>query len=182
MLAPNPLATVVWPVAGDVPDLLSIVLDQATTIAAQNALVQAYQDVLSAAQAPVPGTPASSNGAVVTASASLPVTGTVGTIVVGAVVTGTTNPVAPTVLGQVSGVVGGDGTYLLSAPVTLASVTLLTFTPPGSPSTWPVPRDAPTLNLLTQQQTAVLRTQNALLQHYQDVLNTSETPAPPTGP
>jgi hypothetical protein len=29
---------------------------------------------------------------------------------------------------------------------------------------------------LTQNQTAVIRTQNALLQHYQDVLNTSQTP------
>lgn len=178
MLAPNPTATVTWPVDGDVPDLLAIVLDQATTIAAQNALIQSYQDILSLAQAPTPGTPASGNGAIVTASSSLPVTGTVGTIAVGAVVTGTTNPIAPTVVGQISGVAGGDGTYLLNAPVTLAAVTLLTFTPPGAPSAWPLPRDAPTLNLIVQTQTSVLRVQTALLHHYQDVLNISETPAP----
>lgn len=182
MLAPNPAVTATWPIDGDAPDLLVIVADQATTIAAQNALIQAYQDVLSAAQAPAPGVPASANGAIVTASTSLPVTGTVGVIAVGAVVTGTTNPVAPTVVGQISGVAGGDGTYLLSAPVTLTAVTLLTFTPPGAPSTWPPPRDATTLNLIVQEQTAVLRVQTALLQHYQDLLNISETPASPTGP
>lgn len=183
MLAPNPLAaTVTWPIPGDVPSLLVIVGDQAETIAAQEALLHGYQGVLNAAQASVPGIPATSNAGAVTASASVPVTGTVGTIQVGAAVVGAGIVAGTTVLGQISGVVGGDGTYLLSAAATLLAGTALTFTPPGTPSTWPVPQDAVTLNLLAQQQTAVIRTQTALLQHYQDVLNTSETPAPPAGP
>jgi len=35
---------------------------------------------------------------------------------------------------------------------------------------------------VVQAQTAVMRNQTALLQQYQDLLNVSQTPAPPTGP
>lgn len=185
MLAPNPVAGVTWPVAGDVPDLLNIVTDQAQTVAANEALLHAYQTNLNTAQNPLPGPAATANGSPVTASTSIVVTGTTGTIVQGATVTGTPNPAPPIVLGQVSGTPPGtDGTYLLSAPVTFAGVTALTFTPPAAPfpGTWPVPRDVTTLNLIVQEQTAVIRTQTALIQHYQDLLNTSAVPAPPTGP
>ena len=44
------------------------------------------------------------------------------------------------------------------------------------------PTDADTLNAIVQAQTAVIRNQTALLQQYQDLLNVSQTPAPPTGP
>lgn len=183
MLAPSPFVTTpVWPIPGDVPDLLAIVGDQAETIAAQAVLIDAYQGNLNAVQNPPPAAPATGNGAVVTNTTSLPVTGVVGTIVTGAAVGNTGNAVAPTVLGLITGTAGSNGTYLLSAPVTLASVTALTFTAPAGTSTWPIPRDADTLNAIVQAQTAILRTQGALLQHYQDVLNTSEVPVPPTGP
>jgi hypothetical protein len=66
--------------------------------------------------------------------------------------------------------------------VTTLTNVALSITPGSSVSTWPTPQDAPTLSLISQQQTAVLRTQNALLQQYQDLLNTSQTAPPPTGP
>lgn len=178
MLAPNPtIAAPVWPIAGDVPDLLAIVIGQAGTIASQEALLHAYQGNLTPAATPATGT-----GAIVTASTSLAVSAVTGTIVTGAVVTGSVIAGTVTVLGQISGTTGGAGTYLMSAPVTLAAAAVLTFTPPAGSSSWPVPRDAYTLNLIVQIQTAVLRTQSALLQHYQDLLNTSQVAAPPTGP
>jgi len=69
----------------------------------------------------------------------------------------------------------------LSAATTLTGVAL-TFTPGGGAMPWPTPTDSNTLNTIQQQQTAILRSQTALLQQYQDLLNTSLTPAPPTGP
>lgn len=185
MFSPNPLAATTWPIAGDAPDLLQIVTDQAETIAANEALLHAYQTNLSTAQNPLPGPAATSNGAVTGGpSTSITVSGTIGTIVTGAAVTGTTNVTAPIVLGQIGGAPGSDGTYLLNAPVTIAVVAALTFTPPPPPfpGTWPLAQDVTTLDLLVQQQTAVIRTQTALIQHYQDVLNTSQVPAPSTGP
>lgn len=128
---------------------------------------------------------ASSNGAITTgATTSLVVTGTIGKIVSGATVNGTGNPTPPTVLGQISGATGGDGTYLLSSPVTLAVVSALSFVspPPSEFSSWPAPQDAPTLDQIVQEQTAIIRTQTALIQHYQDLLNTSGVVAPPSGP
>lgn len=185
MLAPTPATTTSWPIAGDAPDLLQIVTDQAETIASNEALLRAYQTNLNTAQNPPAGTPATANGVITTgATTSIAVSGTIGTIVIGATITGTTNATAPTVLGQISGTTGSDGTYLISAPVTFAVVTGLTFTPPPAPfpGTWPVPRDVTTLNLLVQEQTALIRTQTAMIQHYQDVLNTSQVAAPATGP
>lgn len=184
MLAPSPVPTATWPIAGDAPDLLAIVTDQAETIASNEVLLHAYQGNLNLAQNPPAGPAATANGAVVTASTSITVSGTIGTIVTGATVTGTPNTTPPVVLGQISGTVGGGGTYLLNAPVTLAAVAALTFTPPppAFPGSWPTPQDAVTLNTLAQYQTSVIRTQTALIQHYQNVLTTSEVPAPPTGP
>lgn len=185
MLAPNPLTTTSWPIAGDAASLLQIVTDQAETVASNEALIHAYQGNLNAAQNPVAGTPATANGAVTSgATTTIVVSGTIGTIVAGAAIAGTGLATPPIVIGQVSGATGSDGTYLISAAVTFAVVTGLTFTPPppAFPGTWPVPQDVTTLNLLVQEQTAVIRTQTALIQHYQDVLNTSQVAAPATGP
>lgn len=174
--------TTAWPIAGDAPSLETIVADQAKTISAQEALLHAYQGNLNAAQSPPAGTAATGNGTTTGSSTSVVVTTVTGTIVANAAVTGVGIPTGTTVLGQISGTTGGAGTYLLSTPVNLATAVMLTFTPTGGVSTWPLPGDAPTLQLIVQQQTAILRTQSALLQHYQDLLNTSQTPAPPTGP
>lgn len=182
MLAPNPTAIVSWPIAGDVPDLLAIVTDQAATIRDQEALIHAYQGTLNAAQHPAPGTPATANGAIVTATTSLPVTGTIGSIVIGATVGGTPNATPPVVLGQISGTPHQDGTYLLDSAVTLPAVAALTFTPPPPPSPWPPQQDAATLGILVATQTGIIRSQTGLLQHYQDLLNQSSTPPPPSGP
>jgi hypothetical protein len=78
---------------------------------------------------------------------------------------------------QQSGTIGGAGVYTTSQATTAANAAL-TFTPGGGPSTWPTPQDALTLTLIVQQMTALLRTQTAMIQHYQDILNTSQTPSP----
>jgi len=185
MLAPTPRSTATWPIAGDAPDLRTIIDDQAETITAQAALIDAYQSVLNTAQAaPAPLPTATGNG---TASASpngttLTVSGVAGgTIVINAVVAGAGIPTGTTIIAQQSGSPGTNGVYTTSVATT-ASSAALTFTPPPPVSPWPTPTDAPTLNTIQQQQTAILRTQTALLQQYQDLLNSSQTPAPPTGP
>jgi hypothetical protein len=108
---------------------------------------------------------------------SLVVTAVAGTIALGNFVAGAGVPGNTIILAQVSGTAGGAGTYTTSQPTT-ASAAPLAFSAPAPPpvSPWPVPRDAPTLMLVSQNQTAVLRTQNALMQHYQDLLNSSQTP------
>jgi hypothetical protein len=113
----------------------------------------------------------------------LTVSGLTGSIAIGAKVAGAGVPPGTTIISQSSGTTGGAGNYITSQPTTAAAAPLA-FTPvPAAPSSpWPVPQDAVTLNLLSQQQTAVLRVQNALLQHYQDVLTTSQVAAPPSGP
>jgi hypothetical protein len=110
-------------------------------------------------------------------SNSLAVTAVNGSIVTNATVSGFGVPTGTLILNQMSGTAGGAGTYTTSQPTT-AATSPLAFAPPSAEevSPWPVPRDAPTLNTLSQNQTAVIRTQSALLQHYQDVLNTSQTP------
>jgi hypothetical protein len=176
-----PLAPIVspragWPDANDVTDLLAIVEAQAGTVADQAALIDRYQGALAAAQA-APATSAIGTASG-TPATTLTVTTVTGKILVGDTVTGTGIPAAPpatTVTWQQSGTLGGAGVYTLSQPTT-ASSNALTFSPGGAATTWPVPQDAVTLNTLTQLQTAMLRTQNALIQHYQDLLNTSQTP------
>jgi hypothetical protein len=175
---PAPQATSNWPDANDAPDLLAIVEDQAETIAGQAVLIDRYQGILNAAQVSTPVTVAIGTGtASGTPATTLAVSGVTNTIVVGAVVTGAGVPTSPptTIVSQQTGTTGGAGNYTTSAATT-ASAAVLTFTPPAPAPTWPVPQDAPTLTLLAQEQTAVLRTQSALIQHYQDVLNTSQTP------
>jgi hypothetical protein len=177
MLAPSPQAT--WPITGDVADLLTIVQDQAETITAQEALLHAYQSNLNAAQAPAPTTATGSSNATTT----LTLSNVVGAVLLGSTITGTGVPTSPpvTIVAQLTGNPGAAGTYTTSVVTTLTSVAL-SFSPGGGASAWPVPQDAITLMLIVQQQTAVLRVQTALLQHYQDLLTTSQTPPPPTGP
>jgi hypothetical protein len=109
---------------------------------------------------------------------SLAVTNVNGSIVIGATVSGAGVPAGVTVVNQMSGTAGAAGTYTTSAATTATAAPLAFAPPPPSNATmaWPTPRDAPTLTLVMQNQTAVIRTQTALIQHYQDVLNSSQTP------
>lgn len=172
-----------WPIVPDAPDLRAIVEDQADTIQAQEALLHAYQTNLNSAQNPPSPTAVTGQGTTTGLSSTVAITAATGAIPNGSTVAGTgvpTNPV-PTVLGFISGA-SPNGNYLLSAAVNLATATTLTFTPPPPASTWPSANDSDTLLSIQQIQTAVLRVQSALLQHYVDLLNTSAVPQPPTGP
>jgi hypothetical protein len=175
MLQPAPLAQ--WPITGDAPDLLAIVQAQMATVADQEALLHAYQQNLNTAQAPAATTATGTS----TGTTALTLASVVGAVLLGATIGGAGVPAATTITAQQSGTAGGAGVYTTSAVTTLAGVAL-TLTPSGAASTWPIPQDVATLMLLVQQQTAVIRVQTALLQHYQDVLTTSQTPIPPTGP
>jgi hypothetical protein len=255
----SPFSTATWPIAGDAPDLRTIVEDQAKTITDKAALIDAYQGWLNIQQSPGPVITAIGNsvastsltisantGAVVIGSAvtvagmgfspalqivaqsSGPVGGagvyltnqptslvnaaltlvapgigptptgngtssgtpattltvsavTGGSIVIGAVVAGSGVPAGCTIVAQTGGTAGGNGVYTTSVATT-ASSAALTFTPPPLTSAWPTPNDAPTLNTIMQDQTAILRNQTALIQQYQQLLNDSQTPPPPTGP
>jgi hypothetical protein len=177
MLQVSPLATPVWPIAGDVPALRTIVQDQAETVASQEVLLHAYQANLNTAQA----TAATTATGTSTGTTALTLANVSGAVLLGATIAGTGVPTGISITAQQSGTAGGAGVYTTSAVTTLTNVAL-TITPGGGPVSWPTPQDAPTLTLISQQQTAVLRTQNALLQQYQDLLNTSQTAAPPTGP
>ena len=177
MLQPMPTATPVWPIPADAAELEIIVADQAETIAAQAALLDSYQAVLNAAQNPPPG-PAATGTATSTGTTSLTVSAVTGTIATGATITGTGLPTGTTtILGQISGTVGGAGVYLTSQATTLTSAAL-TFTPPPPASTWPTPGDAPTLQSIQIAQSGIIRLQTSLSQQYLDLLNISETPAP----
>jgi hypothetical protein len=98
-----------------------------------------------------------------------------GAIIAGSSIAGLGVPAGVTIVNQVSGTPGGNGTYTTSAATTAAAAPLA-FTQPLTTSPWPTPRDAPTLMLIMQNQSAVTRTQAALISHYQDVLNSSQTP------
>jgi hypothetical protein len=134
-----------------------------------------------AAAAPLAFTPPSSaavaTGTGTATGTALAVTNVGGSIAIGSTVSGPNVPAATTIVNQMSGTPGGAGTYTTSVATT-ATAAALAFTPvatePASP--WPVPRDAPTLMLVLQNQTALIRTQAASIQHYQDVLNSSQTP------
>ena len=186
MLAPTLSATAVWPIAGDAPDLLAIVQAQAKVIADNAVLVDAYQTVLNNAQALPPPLPAATANGTAAASPNqtqLTVSAVVGTITVNARVIGTGIPTGTTIVSQMSGTTGGAGTYITSVATT-ASSAALTFVPAPLPMNWPPvgAQDVDDLNAIMQQETAVIRTQTALLQQYQDLLNGSQTPPPPTGP
>jgi hypothetical protein len=172
MLQPSPLATVLWPSAGESDELLRSVTAQAATVHQLFWLMADYQNVLDAAQEPPPAT-----GTGTGTGTNLALTGTVGGIAIGAVVTGTGVPASPptTITGQQSGPPGGDGTYTTSVATTAAAA-MLTFTPGGGASEWPTPRDVDTLNAILTAQTAIIRNATALVQQYQDLLNASQTP------
>ena len=180
---PSSLAT--WPIAGDASDLKTIVNDQAATIAAQMVLAEAYQAWLNTSQAPPTPLPAAIGTGTANAAPNqtqLNVTVSYNSIVIGATLTdGATIPAGTVIVSQQSGTPGGTGTYVTNNPTT-ASGTLITFTPPPPVSPWPTPVDAPTLMIIQQDQTAMIRTLSALLQQYQILLNDSQTPPPATGP
>jgi hypothetical protein len=160
-----------WPSAGEADELLRSVTAQAATINQQFWLLADYQNVLDAAQEPPPA-----HGTGTGSGTNLVITGSSGVITVGSAVTGVNVPAGCTVVGQQSGPPGGDGTYTTSVATT-AAATVLTFTPGGGPSAWPVPRDVVTLNAVLAAQTAIIRNQTALVQQYQELLNASQTPA-----
>ena len=142
--------------------------------------------MLDAAQAPpaLLPTPTGNGTASGTPATTLTVSAvTGGSIVLNAVVAGSGIPTGTTIVSQTSGTIGGNGVYVTSVATT-ASSAALTFVPAQQPSPWPpvAVQDASDLNAIMQQETAVIRTQTALLQQYQDLLNTSQTPPPPTGP
>lgn len=173
-----PSTTAAWPGSNDVTDLLAIVEAQTVTMKDQALLIDRYQGILNTAQSTTPPLVAVGTGtASGTPATTLTVTSVTNTIAIGAVIEGAGIPSTPptTIVSQTSGTTGGAGVYVTSVATTAANA-LLTFTPPPPAPTWPLPRDAPTLTLISQQQTAVVRTQNALIAHYQDVLNTSQTP------
>ena len=179
MLQPMPTVTPVWPVAEDVPDLETIIADQAKTISAQAVLIDEYQTILNNAQMPIPG-PAATAAGTATGTTSLTVSGVSGVIATGASVKDagmtTVVPTGTTILGQISGTTGGAGVYLTSNPITATSVAM-TFTPPPPASTWPTPGDAPTLQSIQTIQTGIIRLQTSLTTQYLQLLNTSQTPA-----
>ena len=185
MLQPVPTATAVWPIVGDIPDLKAIVQAQAVVIHDNHQLIDAYQTTLDNAQAlPAPLPAAFGNGTAAAApnATQLSVTSvTGGTITVGAQVAGTGVPAGTTIVSQMSGPAGLAGTYITSVATT-ASSAALAFVPALQMSPWPPLSDPDYFNAILQQSTAVIRSQTALLQQYQDLLNTSQTPPPPTGP
>lgn len=180
MLAPSTTAAAaVWPIPADSANLQAIVWAQMATIAKQELLLHAYQTDLNNVQAIAAATATGSTNP--SPGTSLVLTNVVGTITAGAAITGTGVLAGLTVVGQTSGTTGGNGTYTISASTTITAVAL-TFTPGGGNSKWPVSTSSDDLMLITQDQTAIIRTQTALLQQYQDLLNVSQTAAPATGP
>lgn len=183
MLAVTPFvsSTAVWPISGDVPDLQQIVWDQMRTIAANAALIAAYQQVLGSAQA-IPN--ATGTGTITgTPTNIITMSGVVGTILLGSTITGLPGiPAGSYLIHQNSGTAGGNGQYVMSNQSTADGSSLLTISPGGGNPPWPTATDAPTLMLLTQDQTAIVRMQNSLLQNYQTLLNDSSTAPPATGP
>jgi hypothetical protein len=178
MLAPVTTSSVVWPIAGDAPDLQAIVWAQAKTITNNEVLLHAYQLVLNNAQLVTATGNGTNNPA---ASTTLLMTSVVGIITLGSTITGTGVPANTTVVAQTAGTPGGNGTYTISGAASI-SAALLTFTPGGGNPPWPVATDPQDLMQISLDQTAVLRMQSALLQQYHQLLNDSATTPPATGP
>jgi hypothetical protein len=183
MLAPSltAAATPVWPIPADSPNLQAIVWAGMKTIAQQEALLHAYQTDLNNVQAIAPATGTGTNTP--SPGTTLVLTGVVGLITPGAVIAGAGVVATPplTIVSQISGTTGGNGSYTISASAALSAVAL-TFTPGGGNPKWPVSTSSDDLMLIAQDQTAIIRSQTALLQQYQDLLNVSATAAPATGP
>jgi hypothetical protein len=170
----------VWPISGDAPDLQTIVHAQAATITDNQALTAAYQAVLNDAQAvpPTSGTGTASGTPATTLTVSSVLNGP---ILINSTVAGIGIPALTTIVAQQSGTTGGNGVYTTNQATT-ASAAALTFTPGGGTTHWPVATDSPTLNTIMMDQTAIIRTQTALIQQYQQLLNDSATTPPATGP
>jgi len=179
MLQATQTSTAVWPIPGDGPDLQAIVWAGMATIKNNAALIDAYQTVLNNAQAIPNATGTITNSP--SPGTTIGVTGIVGIIKIGSTVTGTGIPANTIVVSQQSGTAGGAGNYTISNPGT-ASAAAATFSPGGGNPPWPAATDSDDLMLITQDQAAIIRTQTALLQQLQDLLNVSQTPAPPSGP
>ena len=114
-----------------------------------------------------------------TGTTSLTTTAVTGTIVIGSTLSGQGVPAQTIILNQQSGTPGGAGVYTTSQ-ITTVPTQPVAFVPPPPPDEvlpWPPVSDAPTLTLVMADQTAVIRTQSALIQHYQQLLNDSQTPA-----
>jgi len=167
-------ASAVWPTSANATDYQQVVWAQAATMAEQHDLIVAYQTVLENAQAIPPATGVGNS----TGTTSLTMTSVTGVIKLGATITGTGVPAGLTVVSQTSGTTGGNGVYVTSAVSTLGNIAL-TFTPGGGNSPWPPFTDSPDLLDISQRQTTILRTQNALISQYVDLLNTSSTAPPP---
>src|SRR5262252_6465286 len=176
MLAPFTTATT-WPIAGDVPDLQAIVWSQMKVLANNEALLHAYQTNLNNVQA----TPPAQGLGTSAGTTSIAITGLSGIIVLGSTITGGTIPAGTFIVGQVSGLTGGNGSYTTSVATTTTGTQVFIY-PNGANPPWPVATDAPTLMLLTQDQQAVAKLQNALLSAYQILLNDSAVAPPATGP
>lgn len=181
MLSPNPAATNTWPITGDVPDLQAIVWEQMATIAANEALLHAYQENLNAAQATSPaGAPATAT-ANSTGTTSLTLSNVWGSVQNGAAVSGNGVPTGTVIMSQQSGTAGGNGVYITNNPTTLSNITVA-ITPANQASAWPTPNDTGSLMLIIGDQSSIIRNQTGLLALYQDLLNVSETVPPGSGP
>jgi len=180
MLQATPFVTApVWPIPADGPDLQVIVWAQMKTITNQEALLHAYQGVLNNAQTTTPATGTGSSSP--NPGTSVTMSNVVGSILIGATVTGTGLPTGVTVTAQTAGTISGNGTYTVSAPISAVGLTL-TFTPGGGAVSWPSSTNSDDLMMIVQDQTAIIRTQTAMLQQYQDLLNVSQTQPPASGP
>jgi len=174
MLAPMTTATTVWPVPANATDMQQIVWAQAKTMAEQHDLIVTYQDWLESKQAIPPATAVGNS----TGTTTLTLTTVVGIIAINSVVTGTGVPTGMKIVAQTAGTTGGNGTYITDIVSTIGNASL-TFTPGGGNSPWPPITDAPDLLEISQRQNTILRTQNALISQYVDLLNVSSTAPPP---
>ena len=166
--------TAVWPTDGEASELQAVVWAQMVVIHDQAAVIDEFQAVLDAAQVTPPATGVGNS----TGTNVLTLTGVIGKVKIGAVITGTGVPAGLTIIAQTAGSAGASGTYTTSAVSTLGNIAL-TFTPGGGTSPWPPQTDAPDLLTISQQQTTIMRTQNSLMSQYVDLLNSSSTAPPP---
>lgn len=175
MLAPMTTSTTgVWPTAANATDLQQVVWAQAKTMAEQHDLIVTYQDWLETKQAVPPATGTGNS----TGTTTLTLTAVTGIVTLGSVVTGTGVPSGMKIVAQTAGTTGGAGTYTTDVVSTLGNIAL-TFTPGGGNSPWPPLTDSPDLLEISQRQNTILRSQNALISQYVDLLNASSTPPPP---
>jgi hypothetical protein len=153
-------------------------------------LIQAYQAVLDAAQKPtMPPSVYPAQAQATMSSNVMTLSSVVGVVQIGGLIAPTNSstgmPANMTIVSQTSGTTGGAGVYTTNAAIVTPITTAVpvTITPqPVVTNPWPSATDPDDLNTIMQDQTSIIRTQTALLQQYQDLLNASAVPAPPTGP